>query len=119
MKQIPVNEAALLPYIGRTVQAKLKDGSLIYGKIKALKNGRIVFSAIEKGSGPTYNRLKKRYAKRNKGKARISWFFFGAAIALAFVAALFFVPFGFGFGGFGGFGGCGGVGCGGYGGGFY
>lgn len=113
MQRISLNEAALRPYIGKTVHARLKDGSVIRGTIKAFKNGKLYFSTINKGSGPTYNRLKKRHSKRSKKKAHVSFFFFGAAIALAFIAALFFVPFGFGWGGGwgGGFGG-------GYGGGF-
>lgn len=124
MQRIALHETALRPYIGKTVQARLKDGSVIRGTIKAYKNGRLYFSSIDKGSGPTYNRMKKRHAKRSKKKAHVSFFFFGAAIALAFIAALFVIPFGFGGYG-GGFGGCGcgggcggGCGYGGYGGGY-
>ncbi|QTH40272.1 hypothetical protein J4772_22060 [Cohnella sp. LGH] len=112
MQRIALNEASFRPYIGRTVQARLKDGSMLRCTIKAYKNGRLYFSAINKGKGPTYNRLKKRHAKRAKTKAHISFFFFGAAIALALIAALFVVPFGFG-------GGCGGGYGGGFAGGFY
>ncbi|WP_168119491.1 hypothetical protein [Paenibacillus sp. HB172176] len=131
MKPIALSEVALRPYIGKTVYAKLKDGSRIYGKIKAFRDGRLYFASISKGSGPTYHRARKQYAKRNKKKATISFFGFGIGIALGFIASLFFIPFfgyGGGYGGYGGgfgggYGGCGCNGCGpgGYGGydGFY
>ncbi|MCG7406924.1 hypothetical protein MH117_05790 [Paenibacillus sp. ACRRX] len=105
MHSIPVVEANIRSYIGKTIWAVQQDGTCIYGTVTDVRDGKLYFRDSFKGAQtvPTGRTKAKARLSQLRDKASVSSFFpccgFGGGgfiISLAFIALLFACPF-FGF----------------------
>lgn len=95
-----VSRAQVKKLVGKSIYAVRRDGSVVTGKLIALRGNRLIMSSGKR-------RGKGRGLKREK--ARTSFFFFPLLLfSLISIGSLgFYGGFGYGGFGYGGFGGCG------------